>query len=74
MKARVENEWKEYKEANPEASHSHQDRFKFHNEKMKKWYEEADTEKKVEVEEFRQKSKSDLGGGDDSDPNRQFQE
>lgn len=41
---------------------------------MKKWYEEADSEKKVEVEEFRQKSKSDLGGGDDLDPNRQFQE
>jgi hypothetical protein len=42
---------------------------------MKEWYEEADTEKKEEVEEFRQKSKNDLlepEGGDD--PNRLFQE
>jgi hypothetical protein len=72
LKARVDNEWKEYQEANPEANHSHQARFKFHNEKMKQWYDEADTEKKNEVEEFRQKSKSDLEGGDDS--NRILQE
>jgi hypothetical protein len=43
---------------------------KFYNEKMKKWYDEANTEKK-EVEEFRQNSKSDLEGGDDF--NRLFQ-
>lgn len=74
MKARFEIEWKEYKEANPDASHTHHARFKYHNEKMKEWYEEASSEKKVEVEEFRQKSKSDLGVGDESDPNRLFQE
>jgi hypothetical protein len=42
---------------------------------MKEWYEEADTEKKKEVEEYRQKSKDDsllVEGGDD--PNRLFQE
>jgi hypothetical protein len=72
MKDRVDNEWKEYKEANPEASHSHQARFKFHNKKMQEWYEEADLEKKKEVEEFRQKYKDDLLEGDD--PNRLFQE
>lgn len=74
LKARVDEEWKEYQEANPEASHSHQDRFKFHNQKMKIWYEEADIERKNEVEEFRQKAKDVLEGGDASDPNRQFQE
>jgi hypothetical protein len=73
LKDRVDNEWKEYKEANPEASHSHQARFKFHNKKMQEWYEEADMEKKKEVEEFRQKSKDDLLEGGD-DPNRLFQE
>jgi hypothetical protein len=42
---------------------------------MKEWYEEADEEKKKEVEEYRQKFKEDsLEGGDASDPNRQFQE
>jgi hypothetical protein len=42
---------------------------------MKKWYEEADPEKKKEVEEYRQKLKgaSDLLEGED-DPNRLFQE
>ena len=49
---KVDNEWKEYWEANPEASHSHQARFKFHNRKMQEWYEEANIEKKKEVEEF----------------------
>ena len=73
LKAKFDNEWKEYREANSEASHSHQARFKFHNKKMQEWYEEADIEKKKEVEEFRQKSKDDsLDGGDD--PNRLFQE
>jgi len=42
---------------------------------MKEWYEEADIEKKKEVDDYRQKSKEDLlENGDDSDPNRQFQE
>jgi hypothetical protein len=71
----VENDWKEYKEANPEANHSHQARFSFRNKKMQEWYEEADIEKKKEVEEFRKKLKSNddsLEGGDD--PNRLFQE
>ena len=31
------------------------DHFKFHNKKMQEWYEEADTEKKEEVEEYQQK-------------------
>lgn len=74
LKSRVDDEWKEYQEANPEANHSHQARFKFHNKKMQEWYEEADTEKKKEVEEFRQKSKGDLLEGGDDDPNRLFQE
>ena len=75
LKARVDNEWKEYREDNPEASHSHQARFKFHNKKMQEWYEEADIEKKKVVDDFRQKSKEDfLEDGDDSDPNHQFQE
>jgi hypothetical protein len=74
LKAKVDNEWKEYREANPEASHSHQARFKFHNRKMQEWYEEADTEKKKEVEEFRQKSKGNLLESGDDDPNRLFQE
>lgn len=75
LKAKFDREWKEYQEANPEASHSHQARFKFHNEKMKEWYEEADIEKKKEVDEYRQKLKNDLlEGGDASDPNRLFQE
>jgi hypothetical protein len=52
LKDRVNNKWKEYKEANPEASHSHQARFKFHNKKMQEWYEEANMEKKKEVENF----------------------
>ena len=73
LKARFASKWKEYKEANPEAGKSRQDRFKFHNETMKEWYEEADTEKKKEVEDFRQKSKDEsFEGGDD--PNRRFQE
>jgi len=41
---------------------------------MKEWYEEADTEKKKKVEEFRQKSKGDLLEGEDDDPNRLLQE
>jgi hypothetical protein len=41
---------------------------------MQEWYEEADIEKKKEVEEFRQKSKADLLEGGDDDPNRLFQE
>jgi hypothetical protein len=57
------------------ANHSHQARFKFHNKKMKEWYEEVDEEKKKEVEKFCQKFKEDsLEGGDASDYNRQFQE
>ena len=40
---------------------------------MQEWYEEANTEKKEEAEEFRQKSKNDLLEGGD-DPNRIFQE
>ena len=73
LKAKVDNKWKEYQEANPKASHSHQARFKFHNRKMQEWYEEADTEKK-EVEEFQQKSKGNLLESGDDDPNRLFQE
>ena len=68
----VDNEWKEYKEANPEASQSPQARFKFHNQKMQEWYKEADIEKKKEVEDFRQKSKDNLLEGDNA--NRLFQE
>ena len=71
---KVDNEWKEYWEANPEASHSHQARFKFHNRKMQEWYEEANIEKKKEVEEFRQKSKGNLLESGDEDPNHLFQE
>ena len=33
LKDRVDNEWNKYKEANPEASHSPQARFKFHKKK-----------------------------------------
>ena len=42
---------------------------------MKEWYEEAGTEKKKEVDEYRQKLKgaSDLLDGED-DPNCLFQE
>lgn len=74
MKAKVESEWKEYQEANPEANHSPQARFKFRNEMMKKWFEEADTKTKEKVEEYRQNLLGESGGGDDSDPNHQFQE
>jgi len=74
LKARVGSEWKEYKEANPEASKSREARFMFHNEKMKEWYEEADTAKKEEVEEFRKRSKSDLEVEGEDDCNRKFQE
>ena len=73
LKDRVDNEWKEYKEANPEANNSHQAHFKFHNKKMQEWYDEADIEKKKEVEEFQQKSKDNLSEGGD-DPNHLFQE
>ena len=72
LKDRVNNEWKEYKEANPEANHSHQARFEFHNKKIQEWYDEADIEKK-EVEEFQQKFKDNSSEGRD-DPNRLFQE
>jgi hypothetical protein len=44
---------------------------------MQEWYEEADTEEKKKVEEFRQKSKGDLLEGGDEDPstsNRLLQE
>jgi hypothetical protein len=74
LKARVESEWIEYKEANPEANHSPQALFNFHNEKMKKWYEEADTKTKKEVEEYREKFLAEPDGGDDSNPNVKFQE
>jgi hypothetical protein len=67
LKSRVDTEWQEYQEANPEASHSHQARFKFHNKKMQEWYEEADMEKKKEVEEFRQKCKDGSSEGDGGD-------
>ena len=70
---RVDEEWKKYQEANPEANHGHQDRFKFHNKKMQEWFEEADSETKKKVEEFRQNSKGDLLEGD-KDPNCIFQE
>ena len=40
---------------------------------MQEWYEEADIEKKKEVEEFRQKPKDDLLEGGD-DPSRLLQE
>jgi hypothetical protein len=73
LKARFNDEWKEYQNANPEAT-STQDRFKFHSEKMQQWYDEADSEKQKEVEEFLRKSKGDLLEGGDVDPNRLFQE
>lgn len=42
---------------------------------MQDWYEEADTEKKKEVEEFRQKLKGDLlEDGGNGDPNHLLQE
>ena len=41
---------------------------------MEEWYEEADIEKKKEVEEYRQKLKDGLLEGGDQDPNRLFQE
>ena len=44
-----------------------------YNKKMQEWYDEANIEKKKEVEDFRQKSKDDLLEGGD-DPNRLFQE
>ena len=40
---------------------------------MQEWYDEADIEKKKEVEEFQQKSKDNSSEGGD-DPNRLFQE
>jgi len=70
---RVDEEWKKYQEANPEANHGHQDHFKFHNKKMQEWFEEANSETKKKVEEFRQNSKGDLLEGD-KDPNCIFQE
>ena len=39
---------------------------------MQEWYEEADIEKKKEVEDFQQKSKDNLLEGDNA--NRLFQE
>lgn len=41
---------------------------------MQEWYEEADSEKKKKVEEFRQNPKGDLLEGGDKDPNHIFQE
>ena len=70
---RFDDEWKDYQEANPEASHLHQACFKYHNKKMQEWYEEADIEKKKEVKEFCQKAKEillEVG----KDPNCLFQE
>ena len=66
LKAKVESEWIEYKEANPEANHSSQARFKFRNELMKKWFEEADTKTKEEVEEYREMFLAEPDGEDDS--------
>lgn len=63
--------WEAYQKDNPEASDSQQSRFTFYNAKMKEWYEEADQEKKKEVDEYRQKYKDGLLNG--SVPNK-FQE
>jgi hypothetical protein len=40
---------------------------------MKEWFEDADSETKKKVEEFRQKPKGELLEGD-NDPNRIYQE
>jgi len=71
LKERFENVWEAYQKENPEASNSHQSRFAFYNERMKEWYEEADIEKKKEVEKYRQKYKDGLLNA--NDPER-FQE
>jgi hypothetical protein len=79
LKAKFDNEWKEYQEANPasetsnlNARQARKARFNFHNKKMQEWYEEATIEKKKKVEDFRQKK--DDSGEDGDDPNRLFQE
>ena len=70
FKSRVDSEWQEYQEENPNESYTKNDRFNFHNKKMQEWYDESDSEVKKQVEEFRLQCKEGLQeDGDDENPN-----
>lgn len=70
LKSRVDTEWQEYQNKNPNETYTTKDRFNFHNQKMQDWYEESDSEVKEQVEEFRQKYKEgSVEVDDDEHPN-----
>jgi hypothetical protein len=69
LKARVDTEWQEYQEENPNENYTTTDRFNFHNKKMQEWYSESDPEAKKQVEEFRLQYKEGLLEGDDDNDN-----
>ena len=70
FKSRVDTEWQQCQEENPDKSYSTNDRFNFHNKKMQQWYDESDPETKKQVEVFRLQYKEGLvEGEDDNDPN-----
>jgi hypothetical protein len=71
LKSRVDTEWQQYQDENPNETYTTNDRFNFHNKKMQEWYEESDSEAKVKVEEFRVQSKEE--GDDDEGPNFSMQ-
>lgn len=75
LKARVDTEWETYQHEHPDVTHTTRDRFIFHNQKMQDWYEEAESDVKGKVEEFRQQHKDGIVEGDEgNDANHHFQE
>ena len=67
LKSRVDTEWEEYKEKNPNETYTTKDHFNFHNKKMQEWYEESDSNIRKQVEEFRVQCKEE--GDNDENPN-----
>ena len=63
--SRLETEWQEYQEENPDETYTTMDCFNFHNKKMQEWYDESDSGAKDQVEEFWLKYKEGLLEGDD---------
>jgi hypothetical protein len=67
LKSKVDTEWQQHQEENPNETYTKNDRFNFHNKKMQEWYEESDSDAKAKVEEFRVQCKEE--GDDDEDQN-----
>jgi len=69
LKLKLNDDWQAYKQVNPDAGHTGQDHFNFHNRMMQEWYKASSAEVQEKVEEFQQQHKEGLADEEDKGDN-----